>query len=130
MKRIFNLYFWNINQSIDRMQYWWFIITMISVAIIAGITQNILNIRETMDSIINILDMILLWPSLLLVAKRCNSIGCNLYVSILIGAFMVFAPPLEVDELIIAGFFLLGIIPSNYINNLVYSYQVYKKIFN
>ena len=127
IKYLFNLYGWNINQNINRMQYWWFIIVMISVAIIAGIIQNIFNIRETMDSIIDILDIILLWPSLMLVAKRCNDIGCNIYVSIIVVAFITFAPPLEVDTLIVAGFFLLGIIPSNYINTLVYNYQSVKR---
>lgn len=118
IKNIFNLYGWNINGKINRMEYWWFIIVMISVAIIAGIIQNIFNIRETMDGFIDVLDIILLWPSLLLVAKRCNDVGCNIYVSIIIAAFMTFAPPLEVDTLIVAGFFLLGIIPSNYFDIL------------
>lgn len=115
MKRIFNLYFWNINQSINRMQYWWFIIIMISIAIIAGITQNILNIRETMDSIINTLDIILLWPSLVLIIKRCNDIKCNFYASLIIASVLIFAPALEIiDTLIIAVFIVLGGIPSNY----------------
>lgn len=118
IKNIFNLYGWNINGKINRMEYWWFIIVMMSIAIIAGITQNILNIREAMDIFIDVLDIILLWPSLLLVAKRCNDVGCNIYVSIIIAAFMTFAPPLEVDTLIVAGFFLLGIIPSNYFDIL------------
>lgn len=121
-KQFLLTYGWNINQNINRMQYWWFIIVMISIAIIADIIhiQNIFNIRGTMDNIIDILNIILLWPSLMLVVKRCNDIGCNIYVSVIIATFMTFAPPL-VDTLIVAGFFLLGIIPSNYIKHLVYN---------
>ena len=115
IKYLFNLYGWNINQNINRMQYWWFIIVMISVAIIAGIIQNIFNIRETMDSFIDVLDIILLWPSLVLIIKRCNDIKCNFYASLIIASVLIFAPALEIiDTLIIAVFIVLGGIPSNY----------------
>ena len=115
MKNIFNLYFWNIQNNITRFQYWAFIITMISIAFIAGITQNILDIREAMDRFIDILDIILLWPSLVLIIKRCNDIGCNFYASLIIASVLIFAPALEIiDTLIIAVFIVLGGIPSNY----------------
>lgn len=115
MKNIFNLYFWNIQNNITRFQYWAFFITMINVAIIAGIIQNILNIEEIMDRIIDILDIILLWPSLVLIIKRCNDIKCNFYASLIIAPVLIFAPALEtIDTLIIAVFIVLGSIPSNY----------------
>ena len=115
MKNIFNLYFWNIQNNITRFQYWAFIITMISIAFIAGITQNILDIREAMDRFIDILDIILLWPSLVLIIKRCNDIKCNFYASLIIASVLIFAPALEIiDTLIIAVFIVLGGIPSNY----------------
>lgn len=115
MQNLFDIYCWNIKNNINRTQYWQFMIAMLCFGIIVQLAQIIFNLGGIADTIFIVGNLIFLWPSFILVIKRCNDIGCNIYISIVLATIMTLIP-IEMFKILVIGFVLIGIIPSNFIH--------------
>lgn len=118
----FNLYFKNIDEKINRFQYWIFILGVFGLVIVL----NLLEIN--LEVLVNILSIAFIWPTITITIKRLNDIGSeNFLLNIIIAAITTIMPGwYNID---IYAMIILGIIPSNYIPYLKECWYVYKKQF-
>lgn len=118
----FNLYFKNIDEKINRFQYWIFILGVFGLVIVL----NLLEIN--LEVLVNILSIAFIWPTITITIKRLNDIGSeNFLLNIIIAAITTVMPGwYNID---FYAMIILGIIPSNYIPYLKECWYVYKKQF-
>lgn len=118
----FNLYFKNIDEKINRFQYWIFILGVFGLVIVL----NLLEIN--LEVLVNILSIAFIWPTITITIKRLNDIGSeNFLLNIIIAAITTIMPGwYNID---FYAMIILGIIPSNYIPYLKECWYVYKKQF-
>jgi len=123
----FNLYFKNIDEKINRFQYWIFILGVFGLVIILNLLE--INLEINLEVLVNILSIAFIWPTLTITIKRLNDIGSeNFILNIIIAAITTIMPGwYNID---FYAMIILGIIPSNYIPYLKKCWYVYKKQFN
>lgn len=122
----FNLYFKNIDEKINRFQYWIFILGVFGLVIILNLLE--INLEINLEVLVNILIIAFIWPTLTITIKRLNDIGSeNFLLNIIIAAITTIMPGwYNID---FYAMIILGIIPSNYIPYLKECWYVYKKQF-
>lgn len=123
----FNLYFKNIDEKINRFQYWIFILGVFGLIIILSLLE--INLEINLEVLVNILSLAFIWPTITITIKRLNDIGSeNFLLNIIIAAITTIMPGwYNID---FYAMIILGIIPSNYIPYLKECWYVYKKQFN
>lgn len=115
MKSFFNLYFSNIDENITPFQYWMFILGMFGLVIILKLLE--INLKTNLDYLANILNIVFIWPTLMIITKRLNDIGSqNIIINAIIAAILTVVPGwFNLDIFILI---LIGIIPTDFIPNI------------
>jgi uncharacterized membrane protein YhaH (DUF805 family) len=114
MKKLFNLYLDNIDERITRGQYWAFTALMIAISIILLLINQITNIN--VEQTVIVIDLLFIWPSILVMAKRLNDIGSDfLTFNIMIAVLLAWIP--DWYDMPIIWWIFIGFIPTNYIKN-------------
>ena len=128
MKNLFNTYFWNLDGNMTRLQYWTLWMIIIAVALIVNITEDIFNIDATLPYYLDIVrEIVFLYIGGVMILKRCNDIGCNIWISTAF-AIGLNATPMEFDEIGLVIAMVIGLIPN--INTVKDNLAVYRKLFN
>jgi len=114
MKKLFNLYLDNIDETITRGQYWAFTGLMIAISIILLLINQITNID--VEQAVIVIDLLFIWPSILVMTKRLNDIGSNfLTFNIMIAVLLAWIP--DWYDMPIIWWIFIGFIPTNYIKD-------------
>lgn len=128
IKSFINLYCNNIDQPITRLYYWTFTLGVVGLLLVLRLFQ--INLDLNLDNTIIVLDLIFMIPTIIMTVKRLNDIFGNsdyMVEFIIVSIIMAFMP--EWYDIGIWSWFIIGIIPSNYISDLKKSYYGYRETF-
>lgn len=128
IKIFFNLFCNNIDEPLTRLYYWTFTLGVVGLLLVLRLFQ--INLDLDLDNTIIVLDLVFMIPTIIMTVKRLNDIFGNsdyLMIFVIISTILAFMP--EWYDIGIWSWFVIGIIPSNYISDLKKSYYGYKETF-
>lgn len=128
IKSFFNLFCNNIDEPLTRLYYWAFALGVVGILLVLRLLQ--INLDLDLDTTIIVLDLVFMIPTIVITVKRMNDIFGNsdyMMEFIIISTVLAFMP--EVYDIGIWSWFIIGIIPSNYISDLKKSYYGYREPF-
>lgn len=128
IKSFFNLFCNNIDEPLTRLYYWAFTLGVVGLLLVLRLIE--INLDLNLENTIIVLDLLFMVPTIIMTVKRLNDIFGNtdhLIIFVIISTIMAFMP--EVYDIGIWSWFVIGVIPSNYISDLKKSYYGYREIF-
>lgn len=128
IKSFFNLFCNNIDQPITRLYYWAFTLGVVGLLLVLRLIE--INLDLNLENTIIVLDLLFMVPTIIMTIKRLNDIFGNadhLMIFVIISTIMAFMP--EWYDIGIWSWFVIGVIPSNYISDLKKSYYGYRETF-
>jgi uncharacterized membrane protein YhaH (DUF805 family) len=113
----FNMYFNNIDEMATRFHYWSF--SLLMFGLILGLKGIEIAFNFNMEQTVNILDIVFMWPIVVLTAKRLNDIVGNsdyMIITIVLSVCMAFLP--DWHDVALWLWLVVGLIPSNYFSSV------------